>query len=304
MLQMPQGLTSVARMTRGRGFGLGTIAGCVLALTVSGTAWACPAETYMTPEQLASGLYDTTPPPWDTGSGGAPATDPAAPSAPTGDTPPAPASVDSLAAAPKVTASKPQAGRSVGGDKPAGATASPKRASKPTAASPDPAPVALAPKNAQTQAPQSARTQAPQPATPAAVEPKAQPSPRQRSASARKARRTPIKSTRFVPTQMARMAEPAGRVLEPPRPTATGEHATAPGNRTPWTFVAMLLVGLTGIAGVAAVLRRRGGPAAPVAIAGPINPPDHDAELEAALQEMVSEERARTLMTDGVAPHR
>lgn len=295
------------------------LAGCALALALAGTASACTPQDYLTPEELASGQYDTTPPAYEAGWDAAAHTHgaPQASQAPS----PAPAS--------RPTASAPEPAAAPKKRTPAGASTAPASSQtttpesvKPSATEPERArspsspntgsrpPVARAPAATVTSAP-AADVHAAPPRPPAMAAPQAPPRVRAAARSSGKQRVTPGKRRRS-PAQsgsrtrqkpQAGSREPALGRWEPPsarrpaaRPAALASTSGRPGPRKDGSWspaVLAALGGLTALLLTAAARRRRRPGGAPVAAERPRPAPDHDAAIEAELQELIALEAAR-----------
>jgi len=282
---------------------------------VPATAAACTQEEYLTPEELASGKYDNTPPdyakdwgsaPHDHGTGAAPAGD-ASPApqnegapapAPESDATPAPAPAAKSDATPQTAPDQPPAGGSAdeapgtktrdaspssGGDRRASAPRSSPATPRTTA--PETTVAASAPRAERPSQPRAATTAAAlgaQPLPAATREPSPAP-----ARSRREARERPDART-SPPARPVDVWRPAERSVAASAVTAV----TRDGG---WELVFVLLTGLgaAGVGGFAARLVRR--PRPPI---GPdrIELPHTPDELDAELHELVAEARARELL--------
>lgn len=279
------------------------------ALSVPVAAYACTPDEYLTPEERASGLYDTGPSEWGGDADGASHTAPA-PAEPT--VAPAPPSATTGPAPGDATGAQPQPG--VAPTAPAGspAPAAPKETLRAKDAEPR-AKQRERPAQRGTPAPRQAPaaaivapSAAAAPVAPAAAV-AANPGRTTIAATEREApKRRPARSPRPAPVRTT-VAPVSERVTG--RPAAPVRVAAAESTES-----SRLLIGVAAAFGVLlvmgcalVVLRRRRGPAdtaASLAVAGPSPRTSGaaDAMVEAELQEIIAEERARRLATGDRSP--
>lgn len=261
-----------------RAFTTGTAIGAVLAVTVAGSAWPCTPEQYMSAEERASGQYDFSSPDYAQDWGGAPHTHDA----------PAPAAQPEPA--PPASAGAPQPASNGAQQRTTGRAPVERRDATRTAS--------RAQRSATAQAPTAApATPPPSPVQPAAVQPQHTAHP---AAPAAPPRRRSTPRPRRETTAAKRPAAPTGHpaVRESQTPAASPapviervRPATLPVRRDDAPLLALTL--LLGLGLAAAIWRRRSGERSTV------RPPDgllafDDAAIEAELQQLLADERART----------
>ena len=249
---------------------LGTGIGVVVALLLSlaGAAYACGPEAYLTEEELRSGRYDTTPPPWASSE---PHThDVSAPAASGGTVEP---SVRS------------------GADQ---------RRSGASARRPSPTPRVVP------QAAQPARSAAGTPTAPPAASsaPAVEPGSTTAGSSPQSSARTLADAAGGVRLRVRAPAGAAGRTAanvmrDAPAPHATardGVDATAP--PPTWLIAVAGLAAACLLVGAAAwaTRRRSGGSGVTITTQLPPEPPAGEGDVEAELQEMLAEARAERLL--------
>ena len=285
-----------------RRLGLGFVLALVLSVAAAAPAGACTQEEYLTEEQRQSGQYDSRPSEWETQwGGGGPhthgdASAPAAQSAPD----PAPAEIapgdagntERAPAAETNDETTPARKRSLEG-RPAPAAADPRRKRDVAPApaipvTPEQTAVAAVTSDARPAPPAEASAPTSVRAARAAASSRPRTSPRQRQGG---------KSLRAVPTGRRLGAAAAERTAPIAAPTpAGGDGSVLP--------LPALLAAVALLAAGAALVRRRRPPSLPAVVppSAPLDP--RDAAIEAELQEIVAEERARRELGQPVSPRR
>lgn len=275
--------------------------GLLLALALSAAtaapAAACTQDEYLTEEQRQSGQYDSRPSEWETqwGGGGphthsgapAPTEQPAPGAAPSAGAPAGAGSTEVVGAPAASSGSAPARTRSVERRR------APARSARPK---PDAAPAPVAPVTSEQTA-----IPAPKPAVRHA-HPLAAVTP------------APVRAARAGASKRPRTAARHPRNGKEPRRPSIGARSAGPAVAHPTVVAApasdgasdlplgALLAAVALVAGGALLLRRRRPPEAPV-VAAPAASLDYDdAAVEAELQEMLAEERARRELGPPVGP--
>ena len=276
-----------------------TLLAAVALLSFPGIAQACGPEAYMTPEELASGAYDTTPAPWERGVAHT-------------HSPTPPEGGGAVADAPPAEAPAPPDAPTNGGDRPA--DSAPGVGSQ-TAQTPS----AEGPRTGSPPGTGAQRSATPQRAAAAHQHPHPQSSPSvarppvaglvkqpvrltQRTSSTAPAKPTKRAADRAERAGANAMASGRASIRPEPRPAASEAPADrrSPGSSSPGTMptIALMLLGLAVAGGLTVVLARRRRGDDPSAAQPTGAEPDGDgspgsADLEAELQEILAEEHAR-----------